>query len=262
MKSIGMKLSLAAALLAGVAVTTGAAYADDAPSWGTISAYVAVASDYRFRGISQDDKNPSPEASINWSGPDGFYAGTWLAKTNWSSVAYSPVDGATPTFEADFYAGKHFDLGGTDLNVEAYYYTYPDANKNILGPKAASYYETIVQLSHAFGPLTLTATGANSPEWSLGGGTGWYAEGTAAYTITDWLSISANVGHQWVDAAPSDYTHYDVGFTATWKSWTLDARYVGNDITKTDATFWIADPKNVQDGFVATVTFNISNLLQ
>ena len=264
MKSLGMKLSLAAALLAGVAVTTSAALADApaAPSWGTLSAYVALASDYRFRGISQDDKNPSPEASLNWTGPDGFYAGTWLAKTNWSSVAWSPTDGASPTFEMDLYAGKHFDLDGTDLNVEAYYYSYPDANKNILGPKAASYYETIVQLAHTFGPLTLTATGANSPEWSLGGGTGWYAEGTAAYTITDWLSISGNLGHQWVQAAPSDYTHYDIGLTATWKSWTLDARYVGNDIKKADATFWIADPKNVQDGFVATLTFNIANLLQ
>ncbi|MGA7673972.1 MAG: TorF family putative porin [Rhizomicrobium sp.] len=266
MKSIGMKFSLAAVLLAGVAVTTSAAYADDAPAapaWGTISAYVALASDYRFRGISQDDKNPSPEASLNWSGPDGFYAGTWLAKTNWSSVATCPTCGASPTFEMDLYAGKHFDLDGTDLNIEAYYYSYPDANAAVLGTtKSASYYETIVALSHTFGPLSLTVTGANSPEWSLGGGTGWYVEGTAAYTLTDWLSVSGNLGHQWVEAAPSDYTHYDIGLTATWKSWTLDARYVGNDIKKADATFWIADPKNVQDGFVATLTFNIANILQ
>lgn len=266
MKSIGMKFSLAAVLLAGVAVTTSAAYADDAPAapaWGTISAYVALASDYRFRGISQDDKNPSPEASLNWSGPDGFYAGTWLAKTNWSSVATCPTCGASPTFEMDLYAGKHFDLNGTDLNIEAYYYSYPDANAAVLGTtKSASYYETIVALSHTFGPLSLTVTGANSPEWSLGGGTGWYVEGTAAYTLTDWLSVSGNLGHQWVEAAPSDYTHYDIGLTATWKSWTLDARYVGNDIKKADATFWIADPKNVQDGFVATLTFNIANILQ
>ena len=107
----------------------------------------------------------------------------------------------------------------------------------------------------------MVATGANSPEWSLGGGTGWYAEGTATYVVTDWLSLSGNLGHQWVDAAPSDYTHWDIGATATYKAWTLDARYVGNDIKKSDATFWIADPKNVQDGFVATLTFNIASLL-
>ena len=251
MKSIGMKLTLTAALLAGVAVTTRAAYADDAPSWGSLSAYVAVTSDYRYRGISQDSREFAPQASINWSGPEGFYAGTWESKTNWG--------GNNPSYEADFYIGKHTDLAGTDLNIEAYYYSYPDYNPG--GGPAASYYETIAQLSHAFGPLTLTVTGANSPEWSLKGGTGWYGAGTAAYVINDWLSASGTVGHQWVDAAPSDYTHYDIGLTATYKSFTLDARYVGNDIKKADAGFWMATPKAIDDGFVATLTYNIASLL-
>jgi uncharacterized protein (TIGR02001 family) len=254
MKSIGLKLTLATALLAGVAVTTSAAFANDAPaapSWGSLSAYVAVTSDYRYRGITQDDKEISPQGSLNWVGPDGFYAGTWLSKVNWDG-------NNNPGLEMDLYAGKHTDLGGTDLNIEAYYYTYPDYNA--FGGPAASYYETIVQLSHAFGPLTLTATGANSPEWSLKGGTGWYIEGTAAYVINDWLSISGNLGHQWVAAAPSDYTHYDIGLTATYKSFVFDARYVGNDIKTADAGFWIGTPKGTADGFVATVTYNIALL--
>jgi uncharacterized protein (TIGR02001 family) len=251
MKSIGMKLTLTAALLAGVAVTTSAAFADD--SWGTLSAYVAVTNDYRYRGISQDAKEFTPQGSLNWSGPEGFYAGTWLSKTNW--------DGANdPSFEADFYLGKHTDLGGTDLNIEAYYYSYPDAN--FPGTKA-SYYETIAQLSHVFGPLTLTVTGANSPEWSLSGGTAWYVEGTAAYVATDWLSFSGNLGHQWVDAAPSDYTHYDIGATATYKSFTLDVRYVGTDIPKAScAAFWMGTPNACEGGGVVTLTYNIANLLQ
>lgn len=254
MKSIGLKLSLTAALLAGAAATTGAAYADDAPGWGTVSAYVAVTNDYRYRGVSQDGQEFTPQGSLNWSGPDGFYAGTWLSKVNWD------IPKNNPSFEADFYAGKHTDLDGTDLNVEAYYYSYPDYNP-FGGPKA-SYYETIVQLQHVFGPLTLTVTGANSPEWSLGGGTGWYVEGTAAYTINDWLSISGNLGHQWVGAAPSDYTHYDFGATATWKSWTLDVRYAGNDIKKTDAGFWMATPHATDGGAVVTLTYNIADLFK
>jgi uncharacterized protein (TIGR02001 family) len=255
MKSFGIKLSLAAMLLAGAAATS-VAYADDAPAappapaWGTLTGYVAVTNDYRFRGITQDKKDVSPQGSLNWTGPDGFYAGTWLSKVNW--------DGHNnPSLEMDIYAGKHFDLDGTDLNVEAYYYSYPEYS--LPGP-AASYYETIVQLSHTFGPLTLTATGANSPEWSLDGGTGWYAEGTASYAVNDWLSISGNLGHQWVAAAPSDYTHYDIGATATWKSLTLDARYVGTDIKAADTSFWIGVPKGATPGFVATLTYNF-NLL-
>jgi len=211
-----------------------------------------VQSDYRYRGISQNSREATPEASINWSGPDGFYAGTWDAKVNW--------DGNNdPSYEADWYLGKHTDLDGTDLNIEAYYYSYPDARFPGI---TASYYETIGQLSHTWGPLTLTLTGANSPDWSGGGGTGWYVEGTAAYAVNDWLSISGNVGNQSVHAAPHSYTHYDFGATATWKSWALDVRYVGNDISTADSTFWIGTPHGTQDTVVATLTYNIANIFQ
>ncbi len=256
MRSTGLRLLLAAATLAGLGATN--AYADDS-DWGSLTAYVAVTSDYRYRGISQNNRDVSPQGSLNWSGPDGFYVGTWLSTTNWTAPA--PSD---PNFEMDIYGGKHTDLGGTDLNVEAYYYSYPDYN-NTFGPKAASYYETIVQLSHAFGPLTLTATGANSPEWSLGGGTAWYVEGTAAYTINDWLSLSGNVGHQWAAAAASfgsrDYTHFDVGATATYKSFVLDARFVGTDLSKAQCgAFWMGTKDACEDTFVATLTYNMALL--
>jgi uncharacterized protein (TIGR02001 family) len=252
MKSTGLKLCFAAAAMAAAGAP---ALADDAaaagPDYGTVSAYVAVQSDYRYRGISQNNREFTPEGSINWSGPMGFYAGTWLAKVDWG--------GNNPSFEMDIYGGKHFDLDGTDLNGEAYYYTYPDAS--FFGTKA-SYFEMIGQLSHTFDKLTLTGTGAYSPEWSLSGGDGWYAAGTASYALTDWLSVSGTVGHQWVELAPSDYTHWDLGVTATWKSWVLDVRYVGNDIKKTDAGFWMAFPDATDDSVMATLTFNISDLFK
>ncbi|GAA0545521.1 TorF family putative porin [Rhizomicrobium palustre] len=227
------------------------ALAADAVDYGKLSAYVAVESDYRYRGISQNSKEVTPEASVNWTGPYGFYAGTWLAKTNWG--------GNNPSYELDLFGGKHFDLGGTDLNVEAYYYSYPDYNAGT-GPKA-SYFEMQGYLSHTFDKLTLTATGAYSPTWSLNGGTGWYGAGTAAYALTDWLSISGTVGHQWVEKAPTDYTHYDFGATFTYKSWTLDVRYVGNDIKSADCTaFWMATKNACDDTVKANLTYNISDL--
>jgi uncharacterized protein (TIGR02001 family) len=249
--------NLTTTLLSALAIAgsfAGTAYAQDAapaPDF-TLSGYTAVQSDYRFRGISQNSKEFTPEASLNLAGPDGFYAGTWAAKVNWG--------GNNPSYETDFYGGKHFDLGGTDLNVEAYYYAYPDAN---FPGTNASYYETIVQLTHAFGPLTFTVTGANSPEFALGTGTGWYVSGLASYAVTDWLSLSGTVGHQWVDAAPADYTHFDVGATATWHSWSLDARYAGTDIGAANCGFWIGTGAgSCGGGFVATLTYNIADLLK
>lgn len=252
-------------LLFGVAsamtLLTSAALADDSSGFA-LSGYVDVTSDYRFRGISQNDREPSPEASLNLTAPDGFYAGTWWAKTNWTGV---PFLIGTPSYEADFYAGKHTDLDGTDLNVEAYYYSYPDYD-HLFGPKAASYYETIVQLAHSFGDFTGTLTGAWSPEWSLGGGNGYYVEGTASYAATDWLSISGNVGHQWVDAASSygsrDYTHWDFGGTATYHNWALDVRYVDTDLTTAECgAFWMGTKDACSATVTATLTYNIPDLL-
>jgi uncharacterized protein (TIGR02001 family) len=247
MKSTGLKLTFAAAMLASVAMP---ALADDAPAYGSITGYLAAESDYRYRGISQNNNEVTPEGSLNWAGPMGFYAGTWLAKTDWG--------GKNPGFEMDIYGGKHFDLGGTDLNVEAYYYSYPDFEPNGL-PKA-SYFEMQGILSHTFDKLTLTATGAYSPEWSLGGGTGWYGAATASYALTDWLSASATIGHQWVELAPSDYTHWDIGLTATYKSFTLDLRYVGNDIKSGDAGFWMATKDATKDTVKLNLTYNFTLL--
>ena len=249
MKNLTKTLLGALAIAGGFA---GNAYADDAAPAFVLSGVATVQSDYRFRGISQNSKEFTPEAALNLTGPDGFYAGVWSAKINWG--------GNNPSIETDIFGGKHFDLGGTDLNVEAYYYSYPDYRTTTA---AASYYETIVQLTHAFGPLTLTATGAMSPQFSLGGGDGWYVSGLAAYAVTDWLTFSGTVGHQWVDKAPSDYTHYDIGATAVWRSWSLDARYVATDIGKTNCTnFWMATPNACSGGFVATLNYNIADLLK
>ncbi len=261
MRNLSTKLVLGAVSLAGLLATTAPALADT--DWGTVSAYVDVQSDYRFRGISQNDRQAAPQASVNWSGPDSFYAGIWASKIDWLGVANV---GSTPSIETDFYAGKHFDLGGTDLNVEAYYYAYPEFNKTKFGVftgvyAEASYFEGIVQLSHSFGDLALTATGAVSPQFSLGGGTGEYIEGTASYPLNDWLSISANVGHQWVDAAPSDYTHFDIGVTATWRHWALDVRANGTDMNTATCGFYMVTRNACTTGVVATLTYNIPDIL-
>jgi uncharacterized protein (TIGR02001 family) len=253
-----MKMALGPISLIGLFAAAPAANAQDAAAAAppapdfVLSGYFGILSDYRFRGISQDSKEATPQLGITLTGPDGFYISTWEAKTNWG--------GNDPSYEADFYAGKHTDLDGTDLNIEAYYYSYPDAK---FPGTTASYYETIVQLTHAFGPLTLTATGSNSPEWSLSGGTAWYAEGTAAWAVDDWLTISGNVGHQWVHAAPSDYTHYDIGATAVWRSFSLDVRYVGNDIGKVNcAAYWMPTKDACSGGAVVTLNYNIADLLK
>ena len=247
------KMALASLSLLGLATAAApAAYAQDAaaaPDY-TVSATVDVQSDYRFRGISQSRKNPVPQGALNITGPDGFYVGTWVSQINWQVGVNN-----NPRIEWDIYGGKHFDLGGTDLNVEAYEYAYPEYNT--FGGAAASYFEGIFTLSHTFGPVALDAVYAVSPEFSLGTGTGNYVEGQAILTLTDWLTISTNIGHQWVDTAPTDYTHSDVGATATWNGFSLDARYVSTTLNKVDCGFYMGTKNACTGGFVATLSYTV-----
>ena len=162
-----------------------------------------------------------------------------------------------PQVEWDIFGGKHFDLGdGTDFNAEAYYYAYPAADYPGF---TASYFEGIFQLSHTFAGLAVTGTWAISPEFSFGTGLGNYISGSFSYPIMDWLSVSANVGHQWVNDLP-DYTHGDIGATVTYKSLSVDARYVTTDLGKTNCGFYMGTNNACAGGFVATVTYNMALL--
>jgi len=239
------------------ALSAGSAYAQSAPApdWSLTGSF-AGQTDYRFRGISQNAKKGAAQGSLNLSGPDGWYIGTWL-----SQVDFDPSEGSdNPSLEWDIFGGKHFDLGdSTDLNVEAYYYSYPAAVVPAGSPKV-SYVEGIFQLSHTFFGVAATGTYAISPEGSLGGGVTHYLALGLSYPVMDWLSVSGNVGHQWVAAAPTDYTHADFGATATWKSLSLDGRYVTSDIGATNCKFFMATRNACSGGFVATLTYNMALL--
>jgi uncharacterized protein (TIGR02001 family) len=251
------KLFLGAVSMAGVFATT-AAFADDAPAapaWSLTGA-IAVQSDYKFRGISQNDREPSPQGTLNLTGPEGFYVGTWA-----STVDFDPSNSGNPYVELDIYGGKHTDLWGVDWNFEPYYYAYP-GEKYGSGPNA-DYFELINQFTKAVGPATFTATWAWSPNLAFDGGTGNYLAGMASYTINDWLSISGNVGHQWAQNAKyvgsSDYTYADIGFTGTWKGFALDLRYSGTDLSAAKcAAFYMATTHACAGDFIATLTYNVS----
>lgn len=252
------KLFLGAVSLAGAVTAAAPAFAQDAPAWALTGA-IAVQSDYKFRGISQNDRDPSPQGTLNLTGPEGFYVGTWASTVDWKLGGLNN----NPSVEVDIYGGKHTDLWGVDWNIEPYYYAYPSANT--FGGATADYFELINQFTKAVGPVSFTATWAWSPEFSLGGGDAHYLAGLASYAINDWLSISGNVGHQWVEAAKSfgsrDYTYADIGVTASYKGFALDLRYSGTDLSSLQCSnFYMGTTHACAGDVIATLTYNISLL--
>jgi len=89
------------------AASTAAAESLELP--GRFSSTVAFTNDYAFRGVSQSDEDVAIQASIDWSHPDGVYAGFWS----------SNVDFAEPTaqIELDVYGGYTGDFSGVTYDV-------------------------------------------------------------------------------------------------------------------------------------------------
>ncbi len=255
------KLLLGAATIAGAFTTAAPAFADDAPAWA-LTGYVDVTSDYKFRGISQNDRSPSPQGSMNLNGPNGFYVGAWA-----STVDFDPATGnnsTNPNFELDLYGGKHTDLWGIDWNFMPYYYAYPSANVPAGAPRP-DYFELINQFTKAFGPVSLQGSYAWSNNLAFDGGEGNALYGNITYTVLDWLSISGNLGHQWAENArlvgSRDYTYGDFGATATYKGFALDVRYSGTDLGTTQCgAFYMATRHACSGGVVATLTYNFTLL--
>src|SRR6218665_3767395 len=103
-----------------------------------ISATAAVVSDYRFRGVSESDRDPALQGSVDLN-YHGFYAGAWA-----SSIART--DGTN--VELDLYAGYGGSAGPVEYEVGAIAYLYPGGHGN------ANIYEGTGSLSYTLGPAT------------------------------------------------------------------------------------------------------------
>lgn len=236
-------------ILAGVSLfglTMGAALPASADvTWtGTLT----VTSDYKFRGISQTDNDPALQGSFE-VGHSGFFAGVWA-----SSIDFGVLDPGVDV-EVDLYAGyTHAFNDNTSLTGKVVYYWYPGATTN-----NADFVELIAALEHNFGKFSGNIQVAYTPDYYGGTDSATWLGAGLELPINDWLSASANVGYQWFDnnfgPAPNvglpDYTHGDIGLTASWDIVALDVRYVATDLSDANCFGGLSTCDNK---FVVTLT--------
>lgn len=184
-------------LLAGVAGLAAAALAtatpamaqDEAPKPVTVSGSAAIVSEYRFRGVSQSDRDLAVQGGITITHESGFYVGTWGSNlAGWGTFGGSNM-------ELDLIAGFKAPLGeGATLDVGATWYMYPGGFDN------TDFIEPYAKLSGTTGPLSLTAGVAYAPKQEALGA--WYATGADAAdgVYTDPGDKNYNL-YLWGDAA-------------------------------------------------------------
>ncbi|MGZ3237239.1 MAG: TorF family putative porin [Burkholderiaceae bacterium] len=155
-----------------------------APTPDNVVVYnIGIASDYRYRGISQTRFQPALQGGVDYTNnPTGLYAGTWLSTINWIkdyvNSNSTTVSGKGPV-EWDLYGGKRGDIGaGFNYDVGGLYYFYPSNNYDAIAPnKNANTFELYGQVgygpgylkySHSLTTLFGTADSTNSGYLDLG----------------------------------------------------------------------------------------------
>ncbi|MGA0004172.1 MAG: TorF family putative porin, partial [Burkholderiaceae bacterium] len=112
-----MKKTLLAIALSSALVPLAPAVA--AESDVELSANFGLVSDYRFRGVSQTDKEMAAQGGFDMAHKSGFYIGTWTS--NVSDFANPNGNG----LEIDGYLGYSTEVGGIGIDIGNLYYYYP-----------------------------------------------------------------------------------------------------------------------------------------
>jgi uncharacterized protein (TIGR02001 family) len=226
------------------------AYCDDASGFSTT---LTLESDYRLRGVSLNDLSPLPQLEIDWNGPDG-----WALSNIDSRVDFR--DHEDTSVEVDFIAGKKLDFDGTTINLQVFYYSYPNHDRSRGGPMY-SLFEGVGTVSHTWDRFTASGTLAYSPDYFAQSGVAWYGALGASFKIADDLSASGNVGHQSIHEWDSigisgfPYVHWDLGLTATRGPFALDIRYITTTLNGHQCALTEGGAHWCQGAIVAALSF-------
>lgn len=210
-----------ATLPATAAAQTGTA---DAPALGGSLGFVT---DYRFRGISNSDKAPAVQASLQLDMPSGAFLGVWG-----SSIA--DLEGAPA--EVDLSAGWAGTVGAFDMSVGFIGYLFP-------GGRGADVVELFGAAGFALGPATATLGINWAPAQANLERASRYVHTSVSTALPGRpLRLRASLGHEAgglplrrsTDAA--DKWDWQLGADITLPDLTIGIAYTGTDLPTRDSS--------------------------
>jgi len=199
------------------------------PALAEISGNVALATDYRFRGISQTDRNPAVQGGFDWSHDSGFYLGTWGSNVDFAG-----------SLELDYYGGYAGDINDNlSFDVGAIYYDYPGDGGNL------EFWEVYGGLSGDLGPVSLSGTVSYSNDYFGESGDAFYYDLGASYDLPAEFSLAAHYGYQTIDdgsvkdagffsSDEDNYQDWSVGVSRSFMELDFDLSYIDTNLGKSD----------------------------
>ncbi len=210
-------------MTAGIIATSTAASAE-------FSANVAMTTDYRFRGIDQNDENFAIQGGFDYSHKSGFYAGLWASSVDFQ---IQTVDDASA--ELDIYAGFGSEFGnGIGWDVGVIRYEYPGAD----GSLNYDFTELYGGLSYKW----FSAKYSHSGNYFADSGSGNYFEVAADIELPQGFGLGLHVGHQSIEDnymtdSPTffgvdDYTDWKVALSKELGGFGFELAYVDTNLSK------------------------------
>ena len=234
----------------------------------------SVKSRYLSRGVSQSAMNPAA----------AVYGEVRYKEIFYTNVTYNtnklPVK---PKGEVDISVGARPVIGNLTTDIGGMYYWYPDSkitsytsggNFTVSGytsspmvfstgdvvaivPGNINYFEGYIKPSYAVtDKITLGANVFYSPSLNNNGAWESYVSGTFKVTLPYDFAVSGEFGRQLLGTTKvnygavklPEYNTWNVGLTYTYKQASLDLRYSGTDLNKTDCAVLTSDPKSITSG--------------
>lgn len=254
---------------------------EEAPGELTVTGSATLVTDYRFRGVSQSDKEMAVQGGLTVTHASGFYVGTWASNlAGWGTFGGSNM-------ELDLYGGYSKEVAsGVTVDVGLTWYMYPG------GASKTDFAEPYVKVSGAVGPGKILVGAAYAPKQQALGK--WYNSGASYTTGTPdnpgaksdnfylWTDASAGLpgtpvtlkahlgysngnsglGPNGTSVAPTgEYLDWSLGADLAVGPVTLGVSYVDTDISKSEAAYLqpnFSSTKNGSSISGSTVLFSLS----
>ena len=233
-----------------------------APRACALSANVALATEYVFRGVSQTAEGPSIQGGFDAT-CGIFYAGVWASNLDWG---VSGLD-----IEIDWYAGIKPKTGRITWDLGVIYYTYPSS------PDFTGFDNNYVEIkvggsAEIWKDGTLGVTVFFSPDYQFETGNVWTIETGFSQVLPKigmfTPTFSALVGYQVGDDAgyraritgngDDNYLYWNAGVTFGFlEKWSLDLRYWDSNLSDQTGTpgFCTGGTLQCDERFMATLKF-------
>ncbi len=189
---------------------------------GSFSGSFGFFTDYRFRGVSQNDEDLALHGSLDWSHEMGFYLGAWASNVDFGDSAQS---------EVDIYAGVAREYWGVTFDIGGIYFTYPGALESL----RLDYFEYMFGMSTEFPLISMGATIYYTPEFTGGFGNATYVSYDAEVPLVSRLAMTGHFGYQWITdnagAERPDTLDWSIGATYATHGFDLSLTYIDTDLT-------------------------------